>query len=272
MISRHKTDEWIKNDFVDVSIKEIDGDVDTHWHEFYEIELILDGEGIYCVDGVEYAIERGSLFFLNPSSYHNVRFFKKTKLINFMFTEGICDADFFLGFFDEELHWFINLREDTVRLFHALAEDMVTTESVKYMSAMMGCILGKLQSFCSITPTTSTRTGMQYAILLIQNHFREGIRLEDAAKAANYSTNYFGNKFKEYTGVSFKEYVADRQYTFAAKMLCYTKLSVTEICSRCGFRDYSNFMTRFKKRFGMTPLEYRDFQMKSKKDIREGGN
>lgn len=256
-ISRHKIDTWINNNSVDVSIKDIEGPVDAHWHEFYEIELILDGEGTYSVDGIDYPIRRGCLFFMSPSSFHRICFTGTTRLINFMFTSDACDPDFLIGIFEKSPHIFLKLPEDTIHLIHTFAKDMLTTKSVKYLSAMTSCILGKLQQLTIGEPPNLRHAEMQYALLWIQNHFREGIRLEDAARIANYSPNYFGNKFKEYTGVTFKSYLLNLQFSLALKMLRHTSLSTTEICWQCGFRDYANFMLQFKKRFGMTPGEYR---------------
>ena len=34
-----------------------------HWHEFYEIEYILSGRGSYVMEGAEYEIFPGCLFF-----------------------------------------------------------------------------------------------------------------------------------------------------------------------------------------------------------------
>ena len=257
IITRHKTDAWIKNNSVDVSVKDIHGDVTIHWHEFYEIELILDGSGIYSIDGIDYPIERGCLYFMSPSSFHRIHFTQNTKLINFMFSPDACDPYFLIGLFDASPHVFLRLSEENFHLIQMLAEEMLHTASIKYLSAMSDCILGKLQSLCMDTLHSGEHSEMQYALLWIQNHFREGINLESAAKIANYSPNYFGNKFKEYTGVTFKTYLLNLQFSLVVKMLQYTNLAVTEICWLCGFHDYANFTSQFKKRYGMTPKTYR---------------
>lgn len=260
LITRHKTNYWIKNNYIDISIKDICGPVDIHWHEFYEIELILDGTGIYNVDGIDYKIEKGSLFFMSPSSFHHINFTENTKLINFMFTLESCDMDFLCGIFDSAPHISINLFDFDMDFIHTLAKDTAKINSVKYQSAVLNCVLGKIQSLYAAytTPTPIKDFKMQHAILYIQNHFKENITLRQVAETANYSPNYFGNKFKEYTGVTFKEYIMELKFSFAEKLLKKTNLSVSEICYSCGFNDFSNFMLYFKKRYGTTPKQYRD--------------
>ena len=256
-ITRHRTDYWIKNDLVDVSIKDIVGPVAIHWHEFYEIELILEGAGIYNIDGIDYPIEKGSLFVMSPSSFHRIVFTENTRLINFMFTLEACEPSFLGGMFDALPHFTMKLSQSDIDFFHLLAKDMTETPSVKHLSVMMNCILSKTQRAHGIESALPQQDGMQYAVLYIQNHFRENLQLGEVAKIANYSTNYFGNKFKEYTGVTFKAYIANLQFALAESMLAYSDLSVSEICYSCGFTDFSNFMTYFKKRHGVPPKEYR---------------
>jgi AraC-like DNA-binding protein len=122
---------------------------------------------------------------------------------------------------------------------------------------MLNAILGKIKDLSPSVPQSSRMHAMQYAVLYVQNHFKEQIRLEDVSRTVNYAPNYFSNQFKAYTGISFKKYVMDLQFSLAEKLLEYTALSVTEICYQCGFRDFSNFMAYFKKRNGVPPNEYR---------------
>ena len=261
-ISRHKTNHWIKNDSVDVSIKDITGPVTIHWHEFYEIELILSGGGVYHIDGIDYPIERGALYVMSPSSFHRIHFTEDTRLINFMFTLDACDPAFLCGVFDTVPHVTMKLCDREIDFIHTLAKEMEHSDSVKYLSALMNSILGKIQLMHTKEAPQLQNGDMQYAILYIQNHFKEDLHLADVARIASYSPNYFGNKFKEYTGVTFKSYVMSLQFTLAEQMLEHTALSVTEISYQCGFKDFSNFMTYFKKRHGITPGEYRRLHAK----------
>ena len=256
-ISRHKTDFWIKNSMVDVSVKEISGTVSLHFHEFYEIEVILEGAGTYSMDGINYNIEAGSFFFMSPSSCHAISFTENTKLINLMFTLDACDPTFLYKLFDAAPHIRVPLSENDLKFMQTLAEEMTRTDHPRYLSAMLNSLLGKINTLCCAQAPAVKTTAMQYALLYIQSHFRERIYLEDVARKVNYSPNYFCNKFKEYAGVTFKSYVMNLRLSLVEKLLRNTTLSVTEICYQCGFCDFSNFMFYFKRRYGVSPNRYR---------------
>jgi YesN/AraC family two-component response regulator len=262
--TRHKTSHWIKNNSIDASIKEIGGNVSVHWHEFYEIELILSGEGTYNIDGTEYKIERGNIFFMSPSSFHKINFTSNTSLINIMFTLDACDHTLLYGIFEGSPHIKLDLNDSDIHLFHILANEMVTAKFQKYLSASLNCILAKLHSLSKIS-LASKNNSIQYALLYIQNHFSEKLTLKDLAEKLNYSSNYLSNKFTDYVGTSFKNYVMNLRFSFCEALLKNSSLSITEICAHSGFEDFSNFMTYFKKRYGITPKQYRE-QIRKKSD------
>ena len=92
-----------------------------------------------------------------------------------------------------------------------------------YAETLLNCVLGKLCTLRTADAQTTKITGLQHAILYLQNHFTEQIKLEDAAKVAGYSSNYFSARFKSYTGVTFKQYLTDLRFSFAKKLLEHTE-------------------------------------------------
>ena len=66
--------------------------------------------------------------------------------------------------------------------------------------------------------------------------------------------------FKQTMGMPFTAYLNDYRLTLAAKSLLETHNAVLEIASECGFENLSYFNRMFKKKYGMTPREYRQKQ------------
>jgi len=56
---------------------------------------------------------------------------------------------------------------------------------------------------------------------------------------------------------TFKEYLTSLRLDYAAKLLIISDFSSTEICYTSGFNDFSSFSRAFKKKFFISPSEYR---------------
>ena len=79
---------------------------------------------------------------------------------------------------------------------------------------------------------------------------------ELAARCA-LSESAFRKRFGQYAGVSPSEYRIARQIEQAARLLRAGSAGVEEIARSVGFEDVNYFCRAFKKRMGMTALEYR---------------
>ena len=62
-------------------------------------------------------------------------------------------------------------------------------------------------------------------------------------------------EFKKNTGYTIHRYIQQKRLIMARELLRDNK-QVTEVCSQCGFGDYSNFIRSFKKEFGISPKKY----------------
>lgn len=79
----------------------------------------------------------------------------------------------------------------------------------------------------------------------------------DAAQKMGISTSYFQHVYKKNLGISFNADVILARISLAERLLKNTHLSVSEIAEKCGYTDVSYFMKLFKKKNGMTALEYK---------------
>lgn len=262
-IPKYSIDKYIENNFFNARERSIKHNYKVHWHEFYELEVILDGDGVYNIDGVNYPIRRGSMFLMNTGSLHHVNFKKQTKVISIMFTSSMCDLNYLISLFFNRSHIYIELTGDEIVFFCSLIRELIAytknqenTETL-YSTHIVNTILGKICNISKVKSLVNAEVPLQRAIVYIQNNFTKNITLSEVAEVSNYSVNYFSNKFKSYMGTSFKQYVLDLRFSFAQYLLKNTELSVTEICYKCGFNEFTNFMYQFKNKFGVTPKNYR---------------
>ena len=127
-----------------------------------------------------------------------------------------------------------------------------------YTQSVLNCILGKICVLGDTMPYRGKTAPLQAAMLYIQNHFAKPITLEETAKIAGYAPNYFSKQFKLYTGLPFKQYLSGIRFAYAEKLLKYTAMTVGQVSAACGFREYTNFSSEFKRKYRLTPGQYRD--------------
>ena len=83
------------------------------------------------------------------------------------------------------------------------------------------------------------------------------LSLKELSKATPYSYSRLAVLFKEYTGITFVNYVTEKKLTYAKQPLRTTSMTTLQICEKVGYTSLSAFNHLFKKTFSMTPSEYR---------------
>ena len=72
------------------------------------------------------------------------------------------------------------------------------------------------------------------------------------------SLGYLSNLFKKLIGVTFQEYVLTERMERAKIILLSTDMKNYEIAEAVGFEDPNYFSTAFKKKYGMSPNQYKE--------------
>ncbi|MDL2294607.1 AraC family transcriptional regulator [Ruminococcaceae bacterium OttesenSCG-928-D13] len=91
----------------------------------------------------------------------------------------------------------------------------------------------------------------------IKAHTNENINVHDVAQHIQRSDSYTLKKFKQETGINMGEYITQCKLEEAQDLLAYTQKSLAEISSYLCFSSQSYFQNVFKKKYGVTPMQYR---------------
>lgn len=100
---------------------------------------------------------------------------------------------------------------------------------------------------------------IRYAKLMLSGS--EALSIENIAQKLLVSSSGLRKKFKDFEGVSPKEYRLKCRLDNAKLMLVSTDLSINEISEKCGFYDTAYFYKVFCRRVGITPKKYRETSM-----------
>lgn len=91
----------------------------------------------------------------------------------------------------------------------------------------------------------------------IEERSSERLSLLRVADAAGINPTHLSEKFKQVTGTKFVDYVAQKRFEQARKLLEDVDLQVSEIAFAVGFQSLSQFNRVFKKISNKSPTEYR---------------
>lgn len=95
------------------------------------------------------------------------------------------------------------------------------------------------------------------AVNFIEQNYRRELTVEEIADVCKLNRSYFSKIFKEFTGCTPQEFIIRLRLTKATDLMKLTNDSIGEIAAQCGYPNQLHFSRAFKKRYGISPREWR---------------
>lgn len=119
-------------------------------------------------------------------------------------------------------------------------------------------ILSRLQYELSTPEGDSVYRRLRPALELVSGRYSDpSLSVSDLAREIGTSETYLRRIFAKALGISPLEYINDLRFSRAGELLLSGFYTVEQVALECGFSDAKYFSTSFKKRFGVTPTEYK---------------
>lgn len=218
---------------------------------------VINGQGIVYYDDEYYALVPGDLFIFDCSKYFFIS--NNNWEIYYCFVcgehiqsvmEHACSQAFVFDF---------RLKAQVESYF----KHMMKIAQGQYFDELSASasILKLLSDIHNTTIEDLTlndkRMVIREALIYIENNYNNAISLKDIAEHVNYSEFYFSRLFKTIIGDTPYNFLVNRRLSQAKMLLSTTHLSIQNIAENSGFVFESNFYSVFKKKFKMTPKQYR---------------
>ena len=253
-----------------------------HHHDFIEIVFITKGKGTQVISNNEYEVSEGDIFILQGFQNHYFKDAGKAELINVMYdpvkspeliSSEIKTIDGYSALFLLEpryrsrIHFRNMLHLNQVDLakceyiLNSMLNEFVNQEAgyelfLKNKLEEIVIFLSRKYSQISI-PKAKSLVRIGKAIDFIENNFHENIYIQQLAELGFMSLRNFQRIFKDATGLSPNDYLLEFRIQQASKLLVENNSAIYEISSTVGIADWFYFSKAFKKKFGVSPLNYR---------------
>ena len=98
---------------------------------------------------------------------------------------------------------------------------------------------------------------IQEALIYVEDNIRFNPSINATAKHVSLSPSHFSRLFKEVTGTSYSDYVGEVRLEHAKIMLELGEKNIEEIAEEIGIANGNYLSSLFKKRYGITPSQYK---------------
>lgn len=238
---------------------------DLHWHDCFEIELVLRGRAVQTLNGERYEMSPGVIYLLNPTDFHSIETDGAT-VYNIMFSEEMLDEAVLQKILSIDKNIIFSLTEREMHTTEFMIEQMLyefehnTSFSDAVIGNLMECLFIMILRKCNLESEEyahSENDAIRKSILYLHSHFRENPTLTQLAAVAGFNKNYFSGLFHASTGKTYKEYINTLKLEHAKKLALTSTIPVTEICYASGFNSLTNFLRVFKNEYGVSPAAMR---------------
>lgn len=249
----------------------------NHFHDYYVIGFIEQGERRLWCRNREYAIGPGCVLLFNPGDTHacvqtdggtlDYRGFNIATEIMLDLAEEITGKRALPGFSPAVL------RDEDVSCYLRPLHDLVLNGSLEFgkeesLLFMLSLLMRRCgQPFEDCIP--ECREEIEQACAFIEEHAAERISLDQICRQAGLSKSTLLRAFTKSKGVTPYCYLESLRIGRAKKLL-EQGASPMEAALQTGFSDQSHFTNYFTRFIGLTPGAYRDIFLKSDEASREG--
>ena len=244
----------------------------AHYHNYYEIFLILKGKVMHNVTGVAQTLTTGQLLFIRDFDTHeymcgNEDYFE---FMNLAFSRetflSLCD---FLGkgypshnllqatlppSITLSATEFKKLSYDFIELSHAPDRDKDDVKC-RARALLIHIFTTYFHNYRETDEQIPVWLQMTYEKMQQPQNYLAGAKrmYELSGKTREHLTRCL----QQYYNTTPTRLVTDLRLSHAANLLYVSNLTITDICYECGFENLSWFYKAFSGKFGVSPKQYR---------------
>ena len=248
-----------------------------HHHDFSKIIILIDGDLTYYIEGKAYILKPWDILFVNKNEIHKPvvnpdKYYERIVIWlnpDFMakYAQGNNDL---LKCFEVAIknnYNLLRLNMKSIEVIKNLIQDIQScnnsnefgSEILKeslfvQLMVLMNRLFLNSDKNRDIEDIQYDKT-IEGVLNYINSNLENDLSIDTIASEFFISKYYLMRKFKNQIGSSIHNYVVQKRLILARSLIS-EGLSMSSVCSRCGFNDYSSFVRAFKKVYGVSPSNY----------------
>jgi AraC-like DNA-binding protein len=261
--------------------KEVDN-YSVHWHTAIEIIMPIENSYTVNIGKTSYQLEPGSILIIPPGELHELiapdSGQRLILLFDFSLISNLRGLSNILTVLNQTRYITQHNSPDIHPQLSSLLEE-ITKEYMGHNTLREAAIYALLiQIFVltgrkymnteSLFPDAKLNKQREYIekfnliFEYINNHYSDEISLDTIANVAGFSKFHFSRLFKQFTDMSFYEYLNQRRVKEAERLLLDPNLTVIEVAMHSGFSSIATFNRVFKSFKACTPTEFKNLYRK----------
>lgn len=225
----------------------------------YELELFLETDGLMYLNDTTYERKRGALLIAKPGDKRQSTLHFSAIFLHF----GCNDPDIkellhqVQGFhsnldYDQFAPALLDICE-TVRSFEPDCDLVAAAKLISFLCEV------KKQSVSLNGPEEqiSNFSVVSEAVEYMKRNYMFPLTVEKLAEHSCLSTSYFHKIFCATAHITPNNYLLNIRLSHARSMLITSTKPISEIASKCGFNSQAYFSDCFKRKFSISPREFR---------------
>lgn len=262
--------------------------VPIHWHEEMEITLVKKGSGQHKIDLTPFDVKEGDIILVKPFSLHSIEQVNNDDMIwdtmvfnlnmlNSALTDG-CLIKYFAPIFNNENELPMIIRIDspghdeiysTIKKIFRCYTNKTYGFELELKSLLFHLFytiyenkLVKEKKSSSISKEVSNK--IKSILQFIHENYNKDLTIPEIASTCNFSEYHFMRFFKKYIGMTCIEYINNFRLETASSLLNESDKSIIDISFEVGFNNVSYFNKLFKKKYSITPKEFRKSKVETR--------
>ena len=248
-----------------------------HHHDFSKIVILIDGDLTYYIEGKAYILKPWDILFVNKNEIHKPvvhpnKYYERIVIwLNPDFMAKYAQGNNnLLKCFEVAIknnYNLLRLNMKSIDIIKNLIQDIqncnnsnefgseILKESLfVQLMVLMNRLFLNSDKNRDIEDIQYDKT-IEGVLNYINSNLENDLSIDTIASEFFISKYYLMRKFKNQIGSSIHNYVVQKRLILARSLIS-DGLSMSSVCSRCGFNDYSSFVRAFKKVYGVSPRNY----------------